>query len=252
MRLYYVSKGFNGYLEKPVDTELLERTIMKHISEEKMIKDEGEVVTQEITTMPDNMKWLYDVDGINVEEGIKNSGGISNYLFSLKMFYEMIDENLEVIGKAYEDKNIRMYTIKVHALKSNARIIGAGELSEMAKNLEDAGNNSDTEYIDKNHQRFMTDYETYRHKLMRILDEPSDNDDTQEGDKEMIPDDVLKDANEALKDVISQMDYDAVEMILKDLDEYKLPNEDAKRIDALRKCLKNVDWEGMEELFDEQ
>ncbi len=249
---YYVSKGFNGYLEKPVDTELLERTIMKHISEEKMIKDEGEVVTQEITTMPDNMKWLYDVDGINVDEGIKNSGGISNYLFSLKMFYEMIDENLEVIGKAYEDKNIRMYTIKVHALKSNARIIGAGELSEMAKNLEDAGNNSDTEYIDKNHQRFMTDYETYRHKLMRILDEPSDNDDTQEGDKEMIPDDVLKDANEALKDVISQMDYDAVEMILKDLDEYKLPDEDAKRIDALRKCLKNVDWEGMEELFDEQ
>ena len=95
----------------------------------------------------------------------------------------------------------------------------------------------------------MTDYETYRHKLMRILDEPSDNDDTQEGDKEMIPDDVLKDANEALKDVISQMDYDAVEMILGQLKEYKLPKEDKDKMTELSKMLKVFDWEGMEALL---
>ena len=38
---FYVSKGFNGYLSKPVDSETLERTIMKHLPEEIMEKAGG-------------------------------------------------------------------------------------------------------------------------------------------------------------------------------------------------------------------
>lgn len=37
---YYISRGFNGYLSKPVDSEKLERTIMKHLPPEKIIKPE--------------------------------------------------------------------------------------------------------------------------------------------------------------------------------------------------------------------
>lgn len=37
---FYISKGFNGYLKKPIDSELLERTIMKHIPEEKIKRPE--------------------------------------------------------------------------------------------------------------------------------------------------------------------------------------------------------------------
>ena len=35
---YYVSAGFNGYLTKPIDTVMLEKTIMKHLPEEMMLK----------------------------------------------------------------------------------------------------------------------------------------------------------------------------------------------------------------------
>ena len=35
---FYVSKGFNGYLTKPIDTVMLEKTIMKHLPEEMMLK----------------------------------------------------------------------------------------------------------------------------------------------------------------------------------------------------------------------
>ena len=39
------------------------------------------------------------------------------------------------------------YTIKVHALKSSARVIGASNLSDMAKDLEAAGKAGDIEKI---------------------------------------------------------------------------------------------------------
>ncbi|MBR4719433.1 MAG: response regulator, partial [Lachnospiraceae bacterium] len=136
---FYKSKGFNGYLTKPVDTEVLERTIMKHIPEEMMEKPGGDNMFEQLTEFPENMLWIYDTEGINVEEGIKNSGGISNYIFSLHLFLDTIDNNAKVIRDSYESGNIRLYTIKVHALKSSARIIGAEELSSMSADMEDAG-----------------------------------------------------------------------------------------------------------------
>ena len=72
-------------------------------------------------------------------------------------------------------------------------------------------------------------------------DQDSDN------DKEMIPEDVLEDAYDALSDVIDQMDLDAVEMIVDDVDEYKLPDEDAKRFNDLKKAMKLIDWDKMNE-----
>ena len=247
---YYVSKGFNGYLSKPVDTDVLEETIMKHIDKEKMIKADEEAVVDELKELPENMKWLNDVDGIDVDAGIKNSGGISNYLFSLQMFYDMIDENCELLSGAYEENNLRLYTIKVHALKSNARIIGAAGLSSLAEQLEDAGNCRDKEFIDKNHEKLMVDYVEYKHKLARI----TEKDDESSGDvsgsaKEEVSEDVLKDAFDALKDMIPQMDYDAVDMILNDLKGYKLPDDAKDMLDKIGKCLKNVDWEGMEDII---
>ena len=64
-----------------------------------------------------------------------------------------------------------------------------------------------------------------------------------------IPEDELKDAYSALADVIPQMDYDAVEMILASLHEYKLPDEDENKMAELEKMLKTFDWDGMEQLM---
>ena len=45
------------------------------------------------------------------------------------------------------------------------------------------------------------------------------------------------------------MDYDAVEMILASLHEYKLPDEDENKMAELEKMLKTFDWDGMEQLM---
>ncbi len=241
---FYIQKGFTGYLAKPVDSLALEKAIMKHLPEEMMLKPEKAEEEEEIQEIPEELKWIYDVEDIDVEEGITNSGGVPSYIFSLKLFLETIDGNSKIISDSYEAGDIRLYTIKVHALKSSARIIGAKGLSVLAAELEDAGNKNDMEFIDKNTDQLLSDYTAYKEKLRR-LSNPESSD---EG-KEMIPEDVLEDAYGALRDVIPQMDYDSVEMILEQLREYRLPDEEKERVGKLEKSLKLFDWSGMEELM---
>lgn len=242
---FYKSKGFTGYLSKPIDSEKLEKTIMKHLPEEIMFKPEAADAVEELQEMPDDMKWIYETEGINVEEGIKNSGGISSYIFSLKLFYDTIDGNAKIITEAYNAGDIRLYTIKVHALKSSCRIIGAEELAQLAASLEDAGNKEDTEFIDLHTDELLCGYAAYKNKLSRL---GQGEEDQNSADKKDIPEDELKDAFEALKEFIPQMDYDAVEMVLNQLKEYNLPKEEGEKIAELRKMLKTFDWEGMEAL----
>ncbi|WP_408071714.1 ATP-binding protein [Butyrivibrio sp. JL13D10] len=242
---FYKSVGFNGYLGKPIDSVQLEETIMRHLPPEMMERPSGEeFYEEEITTIPEDLKWIYDVPQIDVDEGIKNSGGVGGYLVSLRLFLDTIESNAKVIQDAYDEKNIRLYTIKVHALKSSARIIGAMELSQLAASLEDAGNRDDTRFINNNNARFMSDYLTFKEILA-----PLNNKEEDDTGKEDISDSELSEAYEALREVIPQMDYDAVEMIIGQLKSFKLPEEDAKKVAELEKMLRNFDWDKMEELI---
>ncbi len=245
---FYKSKGFDGYLAKPIDSVVLEKTILKHLPESiVMINTEEEEEDKEPEVIPEDLMWIYDVKEINVEDGINNSGGASLFVFSLNLFYETIDGNADVIEKAYKEKDIKLYTVKVHALKSSARIVGAGELSSLAEKLEEAGNKKNMEFINNSTAKLLSDYRAFKDILSRLQKEPSGS----ESNLQMIDPDELKDAYTALKELIEQMDYDGVEMVIGQLEEYKLPEEDANRISEITKLLKIFDWDGMEKKISE-
>lgn len=242
---FYISKGFNGYLSKPVDSAALERTIMKHLPEEIMKKPTAADVVEEITEIPEDLKWLYDVEDLSVPDGIKNSGGVPGFIFALNLFFDTIDSNAEVIRDALGSGNIRLYTIKVHALKSSARIIGALSLSESAAALEAAGDKEDMDYIDSNADKLMDEYEVFKEKLKGLKGQE------EKKDKKPISDGELKEAFTVLAEVIPQMDYDATEMVLDQLGECELPPDVEKKVNKLTQMLSDLDWDGMEELIGE-
>ena len=243
---FYKSKGFNGYLAKPIDSITLEKTLMKHLPEEIMMKPESnEIINEDLEEVPEELNWLYNVDGIIVEDGIKASGGVSSYIFSLHLFLDTIDDTSGVIENAYITEDIKLYTIKVHALKTSARIIGAPELSAICEKLEDAGNRLDHEFIQENTDIMLKMYRGYKDKLERL----NHSKEVIGEEKPLIDEAELKDAYEALKEVISMMDYDAVEMIIGQLKEYKLPDDDKDKVQKIEKLLKVFDWDGLEALM---
>ncbi len=243
---FYISRGFNGYLSKPINSAALEEAILKYLPPEIVMKSEVPAETGEPETLPDDMQWVKDVEGLSVDEGIKNSGGISSFIHSVGLFHDTIDDCSRVIESALAEDDIKLYTIKVHSLKSSARIVGAIGLSEMAQKLEDAGNKEDRAYIEENSDKLLDEYRAFKDKLGKI----SDKSGTADEDAGMIDADELKDAYEALKEVVPQMDYDSVEMILEQLSAYKLPDEDARKTEELGKKLRVFDWEGMEQLLE--
>ena len=171
---------------------------------------------------------------------------VTNYIFALTLFLNTVDTNLRVIKDAYESDNIRLFTIKVHAMKSSARIIGAKHLASMAEEMENAGNNEDKEYIIENVETLLLEYTKYKENLSRIHDSLEDE------EKEIIPENELKEAYRSFSDLIPQMDYDSVEMILDNLKNYTLPPEDDIKIKEAEVMLRNFDWDGLEAWITEE
>ncbi|MCR4999056.1 MAG: response regulator [Lachnospiraceae bacterium] len=242
---YYTSRGFDGYLPKPVDGETLEKVIRQFLPDE-VVMDADEAELSPEAALGEEYGWLYDVDGISVEDGMRYSGGASGFVTSIQLFYDTIKEHAAVIQKAYDEGDLKFFTVKVHALKSSARIIGAAELSEQAKLLEDAGKKGDLEYIGAHAKEMLDLYLSYEEKLHQLVKEESD-----EG-KELIPSTELEDAYGALKELAAQMDYDAIEMVLGTVKEYRLPKEDAALFRELEKAWKTFDWDRMEEILQEK
>lgn len=241
---FYKSKGFNGYLSKPIDSMTLEKAIMQHIPEEIMMKPEKTDADSEQESFPDDMMWLTEVKEINIEDGIKSSGGISTYFNALNNFYDTIEHNAKILEDAYNGDDIRLYTVKVHALKTSARIIGANDLAKMSERLEQAGKEDDIAFIRSNFEKHINSFRAFKDILKRLSHEEESKDDL-----ELISQDELDSAYGALKEVISQMDYDSVEMIVSQLRAYKLPEEDDEKIKKLESAMKNYDWDEMESII---
>ncbi len=165
---FYKSQGFDDYIPKPIDSRALETTIMNYIPKELIHEPETVIINDRKETTSEDLSWLDATEGIIVEEGIKNSGGVDNFIFSIKLFYETIDDNIRVIQKAYDDKDIKFYTIKVHFLKLSAKIVGAMDLSALAFSIEEAGDREDIPFINANHPKLISDYRAFKEKLARF------------------------------------------------------------------------------------
>ncbi|MCR5120546.1 MAG: response regulator [Lachnospiraceae bacterium] len=234
---YYISEGFNGFLAKPVDASLLEKTLAKYLPDELKHEATEEDIREE--TESEELGILENIEGISVKDGIKNCGSADAFCKTVKTFYDTLTEKADEIEKAYNDEDWKFYTIKVHALKSSARIIGAKELSGMAERMEDAGKNDRIDEIKQETEALLELYRSYAGKLS-VLDQEETGD-----EKEEIPADMLEDAYGALTELIPMMDMDGVEMVVASVEEYRMKEKDEKFFKELRKKMQQADWDAM-------
>ena len=238
----YLSEGFDDYLTKPIDTGRLEDMLIEYLPEEKVTisGDDADQDTAEKEEEP-LPEWLLGREGLDTEAGVKNSGGTSEYLTVLEGFYAAISAKAEEIESYYRQGDIKNYTIKVHALKSSARIIGAVELSAKAGRLEDAGNENNTDYIKEHTDDLLKQYRSYIEILSPVAEKSEDQPE--------IPPYMLADAYAALSETAEVMDFDTARMIMESIQEYRLPSEDEKRFGEIRAKLSQMDWDGIKEIL---
>ena len=257
-RQMYLDEGFDAYLSKPVDGEKLEKLLYDMLpddiinefdpDDEKVRSGEQRTLTQNDERSADEIiSKLYDISELDVDDGIVNGGGKEGYISILTVFYKTAVAKADEIEALYDDKDIKDYTIKVHALKSSARIVGAKEISELAKSLEDAGNAGNMSYIDEHTEKLLRLYRDLESRLKPILsfEEEPDIDKLELGKQEM------KEAYQTIIEIASGMDFDLMDELLKDIDSYSLKKEDDDRIQRIKKLLLEMDWDEIKHIAKE-
>jgi len=244
---FYKSVGFDGYLEKPIDSEKMEKMIMSLLPPELIEEAENRIFSEINLELPDDLSWLYDVSQIDVDDGIKNSGGVDSFIFSLKMFRETLEDTRAVLKKSYKDGDINLFTIKVHALKSSCRIIGAKDLADLCALLEDAGKKNNIAFIDDNYEILDRGYNSFATILAPMLGYGE----IAIEKKGSLSEEDFRDAISAIAELVPQMEYDALKMVFAQMDEYELNPKYIDVVDRLKAALERFDWDEMEEVLKE-
>ncbi len=249
---YYIGEGFQGYLAKPIETAKLEEKIKEFLPEdlvEEWTPDEN--AAEEKTG--DQEKTGFDfsgLTGIDPALGRKYCGSEKALFGALQTFRDTLPEREAEIRNAYEKEDWDFYTIKVHALKSSARMIGAEALSKLAEEMEEAGKAGEIEKIRDNTERLLDLYLGYRTGLKDLeqADLSYQSGETAEAEKPLADREILDDAWEALADIAEGMDYDSAEAVLESLREYALTPEDAEVFRQVEINLKALNWDRILEI----
>lgn len=170
--------GFDDYLTKPVNIDDMEKMMIKHLPEGKVIlegtatmrtakemyPDADEETLIEIETLPDEIR---SISVLNVEKGIDYCGEAEDYIAALDIYRRSIDSKSDTIKQQLKNKDYEAYTTTVHSLKSTSLAIGAVAISGMARDLEQCGKNNDIEKMESDTPKLLEMYK----ELKSLLDE---------------------------------------------------------------------------------
>ncbi|WP_052169834.1 ATP-binding protein [Pseudobutyrivibrio ruminis] len=209
---FYISKGFNDYLTKPIDAEALEQVLTKYVPAEKIVKKSISDIknNKSLTVNDDERKAL------------------------IKIFVSTIQETAKNLDSLLEAEDIKNYTIKVHGLKSTARLIGEMSISSKAEALEKAGNENDWDYIKSHHKELIREYLSLENSYKEVKET-----------KKKLDAGELKDAIYSIIEMASVCDYTSTEMVIDSLDEYEMPENVESEMKHVRELLQKLDYEGV-------
>lgn len=183
-------------------------------------------------------KWYDTIPGINGENALRNSGSEDTLNDMFRVFYESIDAKSSELNDYLSREDFNNYTVKVHALKSSARLVGADGLSDRAQKLEDAGKSGDVAFIMDNHAQFMSDYLRFKDLLKEHFEPDAETKEKQVADTE-----VIKAAYEEIREAAAEMDYDRIEGVFEEMKDYSMPEDEKDKWNDIKDAALRFDYE---------
>lgn len=246
-REQYIAAGFYDYLTKPVDPMQLEEMLIKYIPKEKVHvdSDDGEENAQEAhesantPAVPEDLIPLQESGVLDVNAGIYFSGSPDAYRKILKKFPHSLDDKINEINGLFSDGNTEEYTIKVHALKSSLKTIGAAGLGEEAQALENAGKQGDFDYIKTHHADFIDNVVSLKQILEEALGAPEEN-------ASSLPEADAETMNALLEEIrvaAEEMDSYSLDNIFTKMEAYAIPAADRELFEKLKAASQEFDYD---------
>ena len=179
----FLEAGFDDYLSKPILLDDLEAMVRKHIPDSAIVpvaedkKEEAKEAPAEVKNDEEDEILEFGPDsedeggaesevtiekakslGLNVDEGISFAAGDEGfYLEILKDYAHDAEEKCSKLDAFVQSKDWKNYKILVHSVKSASKTVGAFDLSDKARKLEEASGNEDADYVIANHAELVSE-----------------------------------------------------------------------------------------------
>ena len=162
----YKAAGFSDVLIKPVESDEMARLLEKYLPDSSIKRpvedDSAKLIEYELKKLP---AWLKAVPKLDLRVGVENCESAEDYLDALSIFAASITDKSNDIEKFAKDANWSMYIVRVHSLKSMARLVGATQLAEQAADLEYAGKQGRFEKLEAGTEQLLIRYRRFREFL---------------------------------------------------------------------------------------
>ena len=182
----FLQEGFDEFISKPIEIFEMERVLKKVLPKSAVIYGEDEKEKKAEATADkiknrdsrpaEDEKSVREENVADIQEGeleanlakagISVSHGLSYCQNDMAFYKELITKFAEEfpdkkdnLTEFLEQENAADYKIRVHALKSTARLIGADHLSELAKSMEEAAGKQEYVYLKTHQDELMEEYD---------------------------------------------------------------------------------------------
>ena len=257
-REQYLKAGFDDYVTKPIKPQLLEEVIIQYLPKElvnlkevqqKPVDDEGrsaEIRTDDQGNVsgPPYPPSLFMNEELDIYHALNACAGPKMFVRSLKEYIRRFPAAVEEIQALYDSRDIKGFTIKVHALKSSSFLVGFVRLSRLCALLEKDGDAGDIADIDeKVPELFLL--------AKKIMSYEYDFEEGKTGGMGEINPMGLQKAYEGIKHAIEEYDFNELTGILESLSRYNLPEKERDRVKRLSDAADEFEWEQMREILNE-
>lgn len=259
--MYFQKTGKSYNISSFIDTADEEKGpasgTMPEAGDEKQIKTEQAVTLEtyektEIPLKPEEDDRYSGLDFINMEEALKNSGSKESFEEVLRIFYNSIEERSKELEGFFEREDWENYTIKIHALKSSAKLVGALDLGSRAERLEEAGKGNNIDYIREHHSDVISDYKKYGEAIAGAMEDKLKEDDEIKADKPMADEFLIQTVYDYLYQAAEAMDFDMIEEVMKEIEPYTIPDSESEKFKLINERIMKLDYGGIIEVLDKQ
>ena len=135
--------------------------------------------------------------------------------------------------------------VRVHGMKSTARVIGALTLSAFAQRLEDAGRGGDTETVEAEIDSFVEDYVALGEKLVQITSLDSEEIE----DLPELSHEELTHYYTQIKKHLENADYDEIDSLGEKLSAHSVPEDEKEHVERILEAISMLDYDELEEII---
>ena len=144
----FLSNGFNAYMTKPINVNVLNNILNQWVRDEEKEKLYSAMYQEEEEHIQNGILSAQKIEGVDLAAGVAQFGGEENYLEIVKVFVNDTPKLLENVqnfldrfrimpaAAAAALESLKNYTITVHGIKGSCYGICAAPVGDLAKELE--------------------------------------------------------------------------------------------------------------------